>query len=105
MRIPKRFKLMGQTIEVTWDTVHFAEKTDVCGFASYRTNEIQMNPNMPYKSDSQREQTFLHELMHFVVYHSQTAKAKDCDYLHQDEPFIDLTAHLLHQALTTMEYE
>lgn len=105
MDIPKRFRLFGQIITVSWDTCYFAEKTDCAAFACYRLNEIQMNPNMPYKTNEQREQTFLHELVHFIVYFSQGARTKDCEYMHEDEPFIDTMANLLHQALTTMKYE
>ena len=104
MKIPKRFKLLGQTIHVVWESQHFVEKTDCIAFACYRKNEIQMNPNMPYKNDEQMQQTFLHELVHFIIYFSQTTKNKECEYLHEDEPFIDMSAHLLHQAITTMEY-
>lgn len=106
MKIPTRFKLLGQTIHVTWHERDFADASDRLAFASYRMNEIQMNPTLlSTKTDEQREQTFMHELMHFVICYSGCAYSGKADYMHQDENFIDLSAGLLHQALTTMEYE
>lgn len=65
-----------------------------------------MNPNTAVSGGAERqEQTFMHELVHFIIYHSGAAyRGKDHAVMHQDEAFIDLTAQLLHQALTTMEY-
>lgn len=105
MRIPKSFKLLGQTVRVTWNNQPFIEKDGYVAFACYRTNEIQMNPDMPYRNDEQRQQSFMHELIHFIIYYSQTTRDKTSEFMHEDEPFIDMTAHLLHQALTTMEYQ
>jgi predicted SprT family Zn-dependent metalloprotease len=104
-RVPKRFKLLGQTITVVSDINMFIEKLDVVAFACYRTNEIQLNPAMMYKNQEQNEHAFLHELVHFILYHAQSAYKNKDSYMHQDEDFVDLTANLLHQALTTMEYE
>lgn len=106
MQIPKRFKLLGQVITVTQRETDFAEATDRVAFASYRMNEIQLNPFMwPHKTQEQREHAFLHELTHFITYYSGCAYKAKTEYMHQDEEFVDLTANLLHQALTTMEYE
>ena len=105
MQIPKRFKLLGQTINVVWDACHFIERTDAAAFASYRLKEIQMNPNVSYQTEEAKQQTFLHELVHFILYYSESSYQGKTDYMHQDEGFVDLTASLLHQALTTMEYE
>ena len=106
MKIPKRFKLMGQTIEVEYQSDHFRDNGWE-GTASYRRNKIILQPNsdaVPLKPEM-LEQTFMHELVHFVLYHSGAAYTGKRDYMHQDEGFVDLTASLLHQALTTMEYE
>jgi predicted SprT family Zn-dependent metalloprotease len=105
MRIPKRFRLMGQVIEVTRRESDFIESSDRVAFASYRTNEIQLNPMMSYKSASQDEHAFLHELMHFIFFYSGAACKGKTKWIHQDEDFVDLSANLLHQALTTMEYD
>lgn len=106
MRIPNRFKLFGQTIKVTSRPEDFIECTDRVASVSYRMNEIQLNPSMSYKNKDQNEQAFFHELVHIILYYSQDAyKHSDKHMMHQQEPFVDLTAMLLHQAITTMEYD
>lgn len=108
MRIPKRFKLMGHTIEVIYDARHFIERDAKVAFASYRLNQIQMRPvtEADPRTEEQQGHDFYHELMHFIFYFAGAAyhPAKQ-EYMHQDEGFVDLTAGLLHQALTTMQYE
>lgn len=106
MRIPSRFKLFNQTITVTSRAEDFIEHNDWCGIAQYRTNEIQLNPMMNYKTKEQIEHTFVHELVHFILYYSQdTYKPSEDELMHQQEAFVDLTALLLHQAICTMEYD
>ncbi len=106
MRIPVRFKLLGQVISVTRRESDFAENIERVAFASYRMNEIQLNPLLwSSKTPEQREHAFLHELTHFIIYYSGAAYKGKTDYMHQDEDFIDLTANLLHQAIKTMEFE
>jgi len=107
MRIPKRFKLFEQTIAVTFDPKNFIEQDGYQGFACYRTNQIQLresNTTTP-RSDDQINQTFYHELMHFILYHAGAANTGKKDYLHQEEGLVDLCGSLLHQALATMEYD
>lgn len=102
--LPKSFKLFAQTITITSNERDFIESADRVALASYRTNEIQINPMFLYKNQEQLEHAFLHELMHFVLYYAQDAYRKDLDELmHRQESFVDLTANLLHQAFTTME--
>lgn len=106
MKIPERFKLMGQTIQVVYSPEKFNEADGRYGFSSYRKNEIQLRPSTSVNplNDEQIGQTFCHELMHFIIYHAGAAYKGKEDYMHQDEGFIDLCGQLLHQALTTMEY-
>lgn len=106
MQIPKRFKLMGQTIDVEFKADHYRD-SNWEGSASYRRNKILLQPSsdaIPLKPEM-IEQTFMHELTHFVLYHAGAAYTGKCDYMHQDEGFVDLVASLYHQAFTTMEYE
>jgi cell fate (sporulation/competence/biofilm development) regulator YlbF (YheA/YmcA/DUF963 family) len=106
MQIPKRFRLMGQIIEVTSDQNDFIEEAEATGLACYRESEIKLNPAlMSYRKQYQREQIFLHELVHFITYYAQESVSGKKNFLHQEEGFVDTFAHLLHQALTTMEYE
>lgn len=100
MRIPKRFKLLGHTIEVVESPGdHFNERR--FGSTSYEGKEIRIVPrgsNHPV-TQSSIEHTFLHELVHLCLYHTEQSK------LNENDSFVDAFAGLLHQALTTMEYE
>ena len=107
MKIPKRFKLFGKTINVSWSDDPFVERPEASAFASYRKDEIQINPNRAISgNDDQIAQSFCHELMHFIMYHAgPSCREKDHSRMHRDEEFVDLCGNLLHQALDTMEYE
>jgi len=109
MRIPKRFKLLGFTIEVTKDPTLMQDR-NWRGAADYEEMSIRLQPiSEAFKSSTERvEQTFCHELMHHLAYHAGDTinhMLPDDKYLHQQEAFIDLMGSLLHQALTTMEYD
>ena len=99
MEIPKRFKLLGHSIEVIEDAEMFYDKS-VYGRCSYEGKWIKLAfpaPSHPVTQGS-LEHTFLHELVHMIFYHTEQSK------LNENEDFVDLVAGLLHQALTTMEY-
>lgn len=106
-RIPSRFKLFGQTIEVSHSFQSFVENPEASGFASYRTGTIEINPNPAlYGKPHQKEQTFYHELMHFILYHAGSSYKGDYHTrMHKDEEFVDLCGNLLHQAISTFEYD
>jgi len=99
MKIPIRFKLTGETINVKFDkSVSYVE--DCLGIARYRISEINIQPPaegtpVPY---TKTEHAFFHELVHFILY----MMSND---LYNDEKFVNVFARFLHQALTTMEYE
>lgn len=96
-RIPKRFQLYGQTIEVVFDsTVDF--RNDNRGEAQFRVNKIALAPHTDThpRPFSQIEQTFFHELVHYVALRAG---------IDLNERDTDLVGSLLHQAFTTMEYE
>lgn len=99
--------LFGRTIEVVFSENHFVERPEASGFASYRNGEIQINPNPAvYGKPDQREETFCHELVHFLTFHAGSSlREKDHAMMHTDEEFVDLLGNLLHQALSTMEYD
>ena len=100
MKIPKRFKLMGRTIKVKYEKkIRF--RKDWAGSAIYREHKITIQSSskeFPLSRDD-IEQSFLHELTHWILYMGQK------DKLNSDEDFVDLFASLLHQAITTMEYD
>lgn len=100
MKIPKRFKLLGHTIEVKEDPAGMYENRRF-GAACYESKWINLTPKSPAHpiTQSSLEHTFLHELVHMCLYHTEQAA------LNENENFVDLFAGLLHQALTTMEYK
>jgi hypothetical protein len=103
MLIPKRFKLLGHTIEVMDENDRYYEKGSfgACSYESKWIKLVQPSEHHPITQGS-LEHTFCHELTHMLLYHSDCAAGKN---LRDDEGFVDLLAGLLHQALTTMEYE
>lgn len=100
MRIPKRFKLCGQTIEVVFDEL-LIHKNDNRGEAVYRDNTIKLMPAITGNPTPKTaiEEAFCHEMTHFILH---TAGYRDEA---SDEAMVFRLGHLLHQALTTMEYE
>ena len=58
------------------------------------------------EKSEQLEQTFYHELMHFILYYAGASyRGKDNSQMHRDEEFVDLCSNLLHQAMSTMTFE
>ena len=107
MRIPKRFKLLGQVVTVEFNP-SLIQETDWNGLASFRRNKIEIMPHAVtnLRNADQIEHTFCHELVHHILYYAgHSLQEKDSSKVHTDEGFVDVFAGLLHQALTTMEYE
>jgi len=109
VKIPKRFKLMGRTVEVVEDPRLMQDHTWV-GSAGYSEDKIRLQPRSEVyaASDSKLEQTFCHEFAHFLTYHAGGTinhMLKDGGYIHHNEEFVDLLGSLIHQALSTMEYK
>ena len=100
MQIPKRFKLLGHTIEVEYDPM-LDGRNGILGEARYTSNTIALQPNTDtYKRpDSQQEHVFLHELTHHILNEMNEHE------LNGNEKFVDVFSGLLHQALTTMEFD
>jgi predicted SprT family Zn-dependent metalloprotease len=108
MKIPKRFKLLGHTIEVEENDTLVHER-NWNGSACYEEMKIELLPitKQHPKAITKYEQVFCHELAHFLIYYSGAVVNHHFDgkYLHQNEEFIDLLGSLIHQTLSTMEYE
>jgi hypothetical protein len=100
MQIPKRFKLLGHTITVEYDPM-LDGRNGTLGEARYTTHSIALQPNTDTFSrpQSMQEHVFLHELTHHIL-----NEMNEHD-LRSNEKFVDVFAGLLHQALTTAEYE
>lgn len=98
MTIPKRFDLMGTTIEVEYNSDMMLDN-DAMGQANYRRNKIFIAPNTStFKmTQEQVEHVFLHELTHWIF--RQLNKSE----LQKDEELVDMFAELLHQTLKTAQ--
>lgn len=98
--IPTAFQLFGQRIDVEYDDMLVYEH-NALGCSLMGRNLIKLQPDTdqhPIKME-QMEQVFLHELTHWVL------DMMDRDDLSKDEHFVDTFSHLLHQAMSTMEYD
>jgi len=96
MKIPKQFKLLGQTIKVR-NKRRLLFDNDSWGCSIFRTNQIQLlkktksNPiNKEWK-----EQSFCHELVHMIL--DRAGEEELCS----NEKLVDLLGSLLHQFLKT----
>lgn len=100
MIIPTQFNLLGHTIRVVFVDKLMSEH-DLIGEARYLKNEIALQSRMPgielLRSDI--EQSFLHELVHFILNYMGENE------LRKNEKFVDLFAGMLHQTLITQEGE
>ena len=106
MQIPSSFKLLGHTITVEEELTGMYEKGRY-GCSGFETKFIRITPKGPQHpvTETSIEHTFLHELVHHILYYSDlAADVKSGARLCDQEAFVDLFAGLLHQALTTMEY-
>ena len=99
-RIPKRFKLLGQTIEVSL-VDHIASQNGTLGEARTTQNSILLQKSVDGfpLPESQRLHIFWHEAIHHVL------EAMGQHELTSEEPFVDLLAGMIHQVVTTMEYD
>jgi len=100
MDIPNRFKLGGQTIEVSFDPM-LVTKEDNLGHACYRTNELVLQPHTEAvpRTTEQIDQVFFHEITHFIL------NKMGEDELAANEKFVDLFGTFLHQMIQTAEYD
>ncbi len=100
MQIPKRFKLLGYTIEVKEEPAAYWENGRY-GACTIEGGWIKIAPISEAHpvSQSSVERTFFHELTHLCLDCTEQAD------LSKNEKFVDAFAGLLHQAVTTMEYD
>lgn len=90
---------MGRKITIELDE-HLSFKNDAWGESVYRENIIRLQcaTNGHPRNGDELEQTFFHELMHFIFH--VLGKYE----LRNDEELIEQISGLLHQALVTMEH-
>jgi hypothetical protein len=100
MNIPKRFKLFGVTISVELrDTLEAEMAADGYAFPALNKVQLQRPTDTNLISEDAIAITFWHEALHIIL-----DKMSE-EELSKNEKFVDLLAHLVHQTLTTMEYE
>lgn len=91
--IPKNFKCIGFDINVRYSKEPMEDR----GYEYFDRQEIVIAPESEDYPRQQVEQSFLHEVTHFIL---------DCmeqEKLSKDEKFVNLFSSLLYQALTTQE--
>ena len=88
MQIPKKFNLAGLTITVETDNTMIANKK-IIGEARYNSQKITMD--MEGACREMTEQSFLHELVHWIFY------VMGEDKLRCNERVVDLFAQFLYQ--------
>lgn len=99
-RIPKSFSVLGQTVVVK-NRTDLSYSEDNCAEWSARENAIYIQPaskDTPIPSEMV-EQAFCHEVVHCLLDFAERPR------LSKDEALVNLLGGLLHQVLTTAEYE
>lgn len=110
MNIPKKFSLLGKTIKVV-SNPKLIQEDNLAGTVLYKKGRIELMPASEEYNDVSREdleQSFCHELAHFLLYESGGAinyDLKSGGYIHHNEAFVDLLGKCLHQVLDTMQGE
>ncbi len=91
--IPKRYKLLGQTIKVRVIPTAKWRSKDCVGLYEPTKQLISIHGAL---EPQQRQQTFVHELVHSILSAMEHR-------MNDDEKAVDLFASLLHQAWTTID--
>ena len=99
IRIPKRFKIFGQTIEVKF-VDDLVQSHDNRGEAYYRRNQILIQADCKgvKTTREQIEQVLLHEIIHILFNELRE------DVMRDNDPLVDRIASALHQVFQTAEY-
>ena len=99
MKIPKKFKLFGQTYTVEIHGDH-EDGNDNQGVAQFNKNKIILQDHRSLKRpETKTEQVYLHEVIHIIF--------NDLNYPKEtyNEQMVDQLASCLHQIITTSEYK
>ena len=99
MKVPKRFKLFGQTytVEILND---YEDGSDSQGVAQFNKNRIVLqNHKSLNRPEAKTEQVYLHEVIHVIFNELHYPKEA------YNEQMVDLIASALHQVITTSEYK
>ncbi len=84
-KIPYQFELCGLTIKIEWSDKMLVNE-DYVGLAKYSENKIviQKNNSGVYRSTDNMQITYLHELIHWILYMMGENE------LRNNEKFVDL---------------
>jgi len=95
---------MGQTIRVTTDPL-LKDRHGAAGMVEYGTEKITLQENTAATPVSRQalEQTYLHELIHYIFFLAESDT--DDPPLHNRECLVYRVAGLLHQALKSYKGE
>ena len=99
MKIPSSFEIAGRKVKVV-ENSRLGHENEWLGAAVYREDKIELQPSTKDRPRTKDclNQTFCHELVHWVLYSMGKHE------LNRDEEFVDLFGTFLHQALKTMKY-
>jgi len=99
MKIPKRYKLFGTTVNVVWDNKRLNDK-GVYGLCSYSKSEITLSTihGVEELSEDLVMDTFYHERTHSIL------DAMNEQDLSSNEKFVDVFSKLLRQADESAEF-
>lgn len=103
MRIPTRFKLLGQTITVKKKDEFLLTREALgtavdCLNSIYLSSKVSVDGKWEALPKEQIEAVFCHELVHQILFKMSEHE------LNKNEKFVDMFGMLLHQFLTTSEY-
>ena len=109
MKIPKRFKLLGSTIEVVYNP-DLVKHRNYLGLASYDRELIELAPPCAVNEITEAAMglTFCHELAHHLLFKAKGTvnwDLKTLESVHSHEEFVELLGACIHQYLLTAEYE
>lgn len=98
-RVPKSFKLFGNTWKVLFDN-EYANSHEVYGAEYYGKNTIILSTSQKYDllSDDRIASTFYHELVHAIL-----DEMKESD-LSKNEQFVNIFGNLLYQFISSRVY-
>lgn len=95
MKIPRNFKLAAMDIKVEHKGSICIGESKVSGMTDYANQKILLSAA---PSQQVLEQTFMHELVHWVLFMMGEHK------LRNNEKFVDLFAHFMYQFEQTKEF-
>jgi hypothetical protein len=99
-RIPKSFEIAGHTFRVKWvSDAHIAKFAgkDSWGATAPAKGIVLLNTRLRKCSADQRAQTFLHEMMHCILWIIR-------EELWSDEALVDALGHAVLQATKSFKY-